>query len=57
MFYGFQRKQRRDHSSPRECKGGRGKGGRGGGVHNVIVEPYGLSKFCQNFIVCSPPPH
>ena len=37
-------------------RGGRGKGGRGGGVHNVIVEPYGLSKFCQNFIVCSPPP-
>lgn len=36
-------------------RGGRGKGGRGGGVHNVIVEPYGLSKFCQNFIVCSPP--
>ena len=31
MFYGLQRKQRRDHSSPTECKGGRGEGGRGGG--------------------------
>lgn len=32
MFYGFQRKQRRDHSSPRECKGGKGerREGRGG---------------------------
>ena len=56
MFYDFQRKQRRDHLSPTECKGGREEGGRGGGVHNVIVEPYGRSKFCQNFIVCPPPP-
>lgn len=37
----------------------RGEGGKEGGegrVHNFIVEPYGRSKFCQNFIVCSPPP-
>ena len=38
-------------------RGEGGKEGGEGGVHNVIVEPYGLSKFCQNFIVCSPPPH
>ena len=56
MFFGFQRKQRRDHSSPIECKGEGGKEGGEGEVHNVIVEPYGRSKFCQNFIVCPPPP-
>ena len=56
MFYDFQRKQRRDHSSPTECKGGREEGGKGGGVHNVIVEHYGRSKVLSKFYRMSPPP-
>lgn len=57
MFYDFQRKQRRDHSSPTECKGGREEGGKGGGgVHNVIGEHYGRSKVLSKFYRMSPPP-
>ena len=56
MFYYFQRAQRRDHSSPTECKGGREEGVKGGGVHNVIVEHYGRSKILSKFYRMSPPP-